>query len=297
MRCTLIIFVCILMSSICKGDDQSLFWESSHAYLGQSLPSETPEIFAKGKLVNSGIVLGRVAFSQDGKEFYYTYAAHWFDANESGVNTITFDGTSWSMPKLLAENVSNPTLSIDGSKLYFGSMGSNVWRSQKVNGQWSEPKEYLNKTYGLYNFMPTKSDTFYVGSSGASGSKSDYSTYDFSTFTINETKAEVKSLGSSINTSGFDGDLYVAPDESYMIVSAKEAPTYESELHITFKKEDGSWTLPKSISAEINEGLAHRFGQYVSPDGKYLFYTQGTSEENCHIYWLRWDEMLKRLKN
>ena len=277
----------------CKNDKQISFWESPQAYLGQKPPSETPEIFAKTMLVDSGIVLGRVAFSDDGKDFYYTYAARWFDPNNSGTNVISFNGTKWSKPQLLAENVSNPTLSIDNKTLYFGVAGGNVWISEKKNDNWTAPKEYLNKSYGLYNFMPTRSGTNYVGSGP---DKNDYSTYDFSTFNISKNDTIIKSIGSPINTIGFDGDLYVAPDESYMIISAEETPTYESKFHITFRNKDGTWSKSKSISKEINEGMAHRFGQYVSPDGKYLFYTQGTSEADCHIYWVRWDGILAQLR-
>lgn len=295
---SLFIFSClIIFSAYCKSNEENLFWKSDHAYLNQEPPTETPKIFAKGMLVDSGIVLGRVAFSEDGREFYYTYAAHWFDSNNSGVNVISFDGKNWSKPKLLAESVSNPTLSIDGSILYFGGMNSTVWRSKKTNDKWSNPTEYLNKNYGLYNFMPTKRGVFYVGSNGMSGSKGDYGTYDFSTFSMVGKNTVITSLGLPINTPGFDGDLYIAPDESYMIVSAEETATYESELHISFRKKNGTWTPSKSISPEINTGLAHRFGQYVSPDGKYLFYTQGTSEKDCHIYWIRWDKMLERLRS
>lgn len=294
MRKLLFLFVVLAIFIQCKPNKNADFWESPNAYLGQKPPSGTPEIFAKGILVDSGIVLGRVAFSADGKDFFFTYAAHWFDSDNSGTNVISFNGKEWSKPQLLAENVSNPTLSIDGNKLYFGVSGSNVSLSEKVNGIWTKPKEYLNKSYGLYNFMPTKIGNYYVGSGP---DKNDYSGYDFSIFTMTENDTTVRSLGSPINTVGFDGDLYVAPDESYMLISAEESATYESKLHITFRNKDGSWTPSKSISEEINEGLAHRFGQYVSPDGKYLFYTQGTSEEDCHIYWVRWDDILDKLRN
>src|SRR5215469_13089763 len=47
-----------------------------------------------------------------------------------------------------------------------------------------------------------------------------------------------KSLGRPLNEPGFNGDLYITPDESYMIVSAKETKTYESELYISFRKPD-----------------------------------------------------------
>jgi len=81
-----------------------------------------------------------------------------------------------------------------------------------------------------------------------------------------------------------------------MIVSAKETPTYESELYISFRKPDSTWTVPVSLGPKINDGLAHRWGQYVTPDGKYLFYSHGTSEKDCAIYWVRFDNLLETLR-
>jgi len=106
----------------------------------------------------------------------------------------------------------------------------------------------------------------------------------------------VKSLGRPLNEPGFNGDLYIAPDESYMIVSAKETKTYESELYISFRNPDLTWTVPVSLGPLINNGLAHRWGQYVTPDGKYLFYSYGTSEKDCAIYWVRFDKLLESLR-
>jgi hypothetical protein len=86
---------------------------------------------------------------------------------------------------------------------------------------------------------------------------------------------------------------WVAPDESYIIISAKETPTYECELWISFRQPNKTWSNPESLGPMINKGSAHRFGQYVSPDGKYLFYTKGTSEQDCNYYWVRFDRLLK----
>lgn len=84
--------------------------------------------------------------------------------------------------------------------------------------------------------------------------------YAFSVLTIDGGNVSVKSLGQPINEPGFNGDLYVAPDESYMVVSARETKTYESELWISFHKHDGTWTAPASLGPKINDGLAHRWG-------------------------------------
>ena len=272
------------------------FLESKNAYLGQKPPGDTPEIFAKGLLADSGIVLGRVAFSRDGKEFYYGFARHWFDFTGTGVKQIIFDGSKWGHPTILANTLSNPTLSIDETQLFFGGQNSDVFQSRRINGGWSVPNLFLDKNYGLYNFQPTSSGVYYTGSNSNSGSKSDYSTYDFCTLTISGQDTVIKSLGVPLNTPAFDGDFYVAADESYMIISANETKTYECELYISFRKEDKTWTTPVSLGSKINNGLAHRFGQFVSPDGKYLFYTRGTGEKDCNFYWVRFDKLLGYLR-
>jgi len=275
---------------------ESNFWNSKDAYFGQIPPTDIPKIFAPKILADSGIVLGMVSFSKNGKEFYYTYARHWFDTTGSGVKQMVFDGKKWNKPRVLFENLSNPSLSIDESKLFFGGTDSRVWQSERINNKWNTPVVLLNKNYGLYNFQPTNSGVFYAGSNANKGNKNDYSTYDFCTLTIIKSDTVIKSLGNPLNTDGFDGDFYIAPDESYIIVSARETPAYESELYISFRKADKTWTNPKSLGAAINDGLAHRFGQYVTPDKKYLIYTKGTSEKDTNLYWVRFDKLLRKLE-
>jgi hypothetical protein len=284
--------VCFLMCSCSR----NTFLNSKEAYLGQTPPADVPKIFAPGMLVDSGIALGKVVFSKDGKSFYYSFAKHWFDSDGAGTNVIRFDGTKWLKPILIAEKITNPALSPDEAKLYLGANGGQVWILHKTGQGWSQPECWLEKNYGLYNFQEANSGTFYMGSNGNQGSKKDWSTYDFCKMTITGKDTIINSLGTVINTPAFDGDFFIAPDESYIIVSAKETPTYECELWISFKQADGSWSAPYSLGPKINDGPAHRFGQYVSPDGKYLFYTRGTSEQDCNIYWVRFDSLLKRLK-
>lgn len=290
------LFNMVLLSMSISVNAQTNFWESKDAYLGQTPPNDTPKIFAPGMLADSGIVLGRVAFSKDGKEFYYGFARHWFDFNGTGIKQISFDGSKWDKPKVLFENLATPTLSADETKLFLGGQNSDVWQSEKINNAWSTPKLFLNEKYGLYNFMPAASGTYYVGSNANAGAKNDYSSYDFCTLTISKTDTVIKSLGTPLNTTGFDGDFFIAPDESYIIVSAKETKTYECELWISFRKADKTWTEPQSLGDLINHGAAHRFGQYVSPNGRYLFYTKGTGEKDCNFYWVRFDKLLHDLK-
>ncbi|MEJ7682519.1 MAG: hypothetical protein WKG06_32630 [Segetibacter sp.] len=72
---------------------QKSFWNTPDAYLGQKTPSDTPIIFAPGMLSSKDTFpLDRVAFSQDGTEFYYPTNNTWFDATNEKIKYFTYDG-------------------------------------------------------------------------------------------------------------------------------------------------------------------------------------------------------------
>jgi len=282
---------------------QGKFWKSKDAYLGQTPPGDTPKVFAENLLMKRDTFpFDRVAFSADGKEFYYPSSNTWFNSNPTKTRYFKYERGKWNGPFVLFAHYAAPTFSPDGQTLYLmGGKGdgkhSFVWQShRKADGGWTEPEVYLKKTYGLYDFMPTQSGTCYVGSNVHPGKMRDFTDYDFSELKMTATDTTIRSLGEPINTTGFDGDFFVAKDESYMILSAKEQKDYECELWITFHKTDGTWTPPLSLGPLVNNGPAHRWGEYVSPDGKYLFYSTGHSPADCRIVWVRFDHLLAKLK-
>lgn len=273
-------------------------WNSPDAYLRQTPPSDSPKEFAPGRLADKGaFVMGRVAFSQDGTELYFTQNDSWKSGEHAQLRVVRYVDGNWSNPQLLAEQFMSPTLSLDGNTLYMRKGGRrNVWAAQRTGTAWSEPAPLLVGAFGVYDFMPTLSGRFYVGSEPDADDATHGITYAFSVITIVDGKPVVKSLGRPLNEPGFNGDLYVAPDESYIITSAHETKDFESELWISFRKPNLTWTVPVSLGPKINSGLAHRWGQYVTPDGKYLFYSWGTSETDCGVYWVRFDDLLKKLR-
>jgi len=278
------------------------FWNSPEAYLGQTPPTDIPKAFAPGLLADPGMfVMGRVAFSPDGREFYYAQNDSWDSGEHASMKMIRYENHRWGKPLTLNQGFLSPTFSPDKKTLYMrrvNQMGSmkNVWHSQRTGDRWGAPTPFLEETYGVYDFMPTASGNAYVGSDPSPDDTKNSISYAYSVLTMSKGSITVKSLGRPLNEPGFNGDLYIAPDESYMIVSAKETKTYESELYISFRKPDLTWTVPVSLGSRINDGLAHRWGQYVTPDGKYLFYTRGTSEKDCAIYWVRFDRLLEQLR-
>ena len=276
---------------------QGRFLESGNAYLGHTPPSDTPTIFAPGMLAEPGMfAMGRTAFSRDGREFYYAQNDSWNRGDHLSLRMIRYEKGGWSKPIVLFPGFISPTLSLDGQTLYMRKTEMNaVWQARREGDHWEKPMPFLQNSSGVYDFMPTRSGRAYVGSTASAEDKKNGITYAFSVLTMTNGQATIKSLGRPINEPGFNGDLYVAPDESYMIVSAKETSSFQSQLFISFRKADSTWTAPVSLGPKINDGPAHRWGQYVSPDGKYLFYSHGTSEKDCAIYWVRFDTLLRGL--
>ncbi len=89
------------------------------------------------------------------------------------------------------------------------------------------------------------------------------------------------SLGDSINTPNYEADVFIDPNESYIIFCAERKGSLgQGDLYISFKKPDGAWTKSKNMGQLVNS-KEHEFCPYVSKDGKYLFYTR-----NGDIYWI-----------
>ena len=278
---------------------QSSFWNSPNAYLGQTPPGDTPKIFAPGLLAGKGeFTANRTAISPDGKEIYYCTNKSWKNSNDLKVKYFKYNGKKWIGPVILNEHLGQTSMSPDGQSLYFASdqSGGTVYKSDRTKTGWSAPVVYLDRNYVVYDFMPTKSGNKYAASNGTWGNPSDANAWRFSVMPASDADTTIQNLGSPLNSEGFNGDFFVSPDESYMIISTKETRHFECELYISFRKKDKTWTDPQSLGPLINDGLAHRYGQYVSPDGKYLFYTSGESEKDCAIYWVRFDRLLKKLR-
>jgi len=285
---------------------QKAIWNTPAAYLGQKPPGDKPEPFALALVMkNDTFSMDRVAFSDDGTEFYYPSNNTWFSSTAAAVRCFKYRNGKWEGPFTVFPHYYAPTFSVDGLTLYLLGGGNRmadtahayVYQSHRTaDGGWTEPAVFLRTSFGTYDLMPTRGGTFYIASNVHAGKLRDYSDYDISTLRISGRDTVVRSLGTPLNTPGFDGDFYVAPDESYIIISNKETKTFECELAISFRRPDGSWTAPASLGPKINDRAAHRWGEYVSPDGKYLFYSTGTSPTDCHVVWVRWDGLLAKLR-
>jgi hypothetical protein len=91
--------------------------------------------------------------------------------------------------------------------------------------------------------------------------------------------------------SGIWPDHFISPDESYMIFTSSMAGGFgSSDLHVSFRNADSSWTTPQNLGNTINtagyEGSAD-----VTPDGIYMTY-----DNIADIYWVKIDNVIDSLK-
>jgi len=81
-------------------------------------------------------------------------------------------------------------------------------------------------------------------------------------------------LGPPVNSENSEGDSFIAPDGSYLIMTISGRPDSRgsADLYVSFPNAAGRWTEPVNLGETINTQFAE-YCPYVSPDGKYLFFT------------------------
>ncbi|WP_298544190.1 hypothetical protein [uncultured Aquimarina sp.] len=282
---TLFFFVILPILGYTQNNKQSLL------YLNQKPPGLQPEIFAPDIISKSSEYEFGSIFSKDGKEFFYGV-----DVNgKSEIRYTRLEKDSWTTPEIIISDpnfgFNDPFLSPNEYQLYYISnrpvkeKGSekdyDIWYSEKRPYGWSKPKNAgaaINTDSNEYYISFTDSGTMYFSSNNNSGND-DFDIY--ASKKINGEFQKPKKLSDAINTKSYEADVFVAPDESYIIFCARRKEGLgRGDLYISFKNEDGSWTTSKNMGASINT-KGHELCPFVTKDGKYFFYTS-----NQDIYWV-----------
>src|SRR5579872_7284210 len=112
-------FVLLLLVRGLPALSQKDFLSSPDAYLGQPQPGDTPRRFAPPHLLDTGdFILGRIAFSADGKEIYFGRNNSWFSSAHQTLCWSRFQHGRWQPARLLVDKGGQPTFSIDGQTLF-----------------------------------------------------------------------------------------------------------------------------------------------------------------------------------
>jgi hypothetical protein len=267
-------------------------------YFGQELPGMTAEIFAPGIISTDRSEINSV-FAPDRDEFYFTT---W--TRETGTKilvTSQIDGR-WTAPEVtpFSRHYSDvdPAISHDGKRVFFGTRrprpgdteiresGFDMWFADRTETGWGK-EQYLGSIVnsGKSQIYPTvtRDGTLYFQAVREEGyGKADI----YRSRLIDGVYQTPENLGPIINSENYEGDVFVAHDESYLIVSVygRKDDLGEGDLYISFRGFDGSWSPLKNMGGAINSDKRD-FCPMVTPDGKYLFFSSKRVGEG-DIFWV-----------
>ncbi|MEM9887736.1 MAG: ankyrin repeat domain-containing protein [Bacteroidota bacterium] len=268
--------------------------EAFGAYMGQKPPRVTPKVFAPNFVPTEEYEFGSV-FNSAGTEFYFGVDV----GNYSEIRYSNLENGKWSTPKVLLSgeySYNDPFLSPDEDRLYFISkrplegIGAkkedhDIWYVEREKEGWSAPVNAginINSPGNEYYISFAQDGTMYFASNKHSVGEKKRSNLDiyYSKF-VDGTFQPAISVGDSINTEGYEADVYVNPAETYMIFcSTRKEGFGRGDLYISFRQPNGTWTKAVNMGETVNTNY-HELCPFVTADGKFLFYTS-----NEDIYWV-----------
>ncbi len=251
-------------------------------------PIRAPIRFAEGTINTEGDAYGPT-FTPDGRTIYYTLRRN-RDGHESIVFSRFEDGR-WTPPETASFSThvydKEPYLSPDGRRMFFASTrpqmegdertAFDIWVVDRAGGGWGEPRRLGPAVNGPgYDNYPAVSanGNLYFGSEREGGhGRLDIYVSRF----VNGEHQPAENLGPGINTEATDTDPYIAPDESFIIfTSTREGTRGAGDLYVSYRDGD-RWTAPRHLGDLVN-GESFDYTPFVSPDGRYLFYSRGWGE-------------------
>jgi len=262
-------------------------------YLGQPDPGSSPTLFAPGLVSTEGQTEFGSVFSKDGNVFYYAAEPN----GKAEIRSIRFKNNTWGKSEVVLIHsrygYNDPFLSPDEKRLYFisdraldgkgGKKDYDIWYIEEKGDQWSEPinaGDKINSSKNEYYISFTKTGTMYF----SSNRNTEDDNNNFNVYSSKSIKGEFQTpvkLSNAINSDFYEADVFVAPDESYLIFSADKPGGYGAgDLYISFRNANGTWTDAKNVGNEIN-GEHSEYCPFTTADGRYFLYTK----EN-DIYWV-----------
>jgi len=268
------------------------FPELRGPYLGQVPPETGVQIFAPGIIKPAKGFHSSVVFSSAGD------MACWTEMSAGRTACTTRIAGLWRLPELLPFDpeygVREPMFSRDDQRLYFLSRRpladdpverERVWYVERVLSGWSKPRVIdpvvaAHPTHWQFSLTSAGDLYFTSEARGVRGEQDIYvARWGEGVFLPPE------DVGDRINSDVREFCPFIAPDESYLIF-ARSVPEERgrSDLFISFRLVDGTWTKAVNMGDEINS-LHNETSPVVTPDGRYLFFLRVSGDVN-DVYWV-----------
>ncbi len=164
--------------------------------------------------------------------------------------------------------------------------GFDIWFADRNKTGWSN-EQYLGPVVnsGNHQVYPSvaRNGTLYFQAKRKQGyGKADI----YRSKLIDDVYQTPENLGPIINSKQYEGDAFIAHDESYLIVSisGREDSIGDADLYISFAQSDGAWSPLKNMGSAVNSNQ-REFCPFVTHNGKYLFFTTKRLG-NGDVFWI-----------
>ena len=288
----------------------------SRGVCGSSFPYTSPDPISEPRLFGEGVISTQDdefggQFSQDGKTIWFSKSVPRFHLDT--IFSSTYRNDRWTTPQVASFSGVwhdyDPTASTDGKRMFFisdrphadGAPRKNydIWYLEATANGWSEPINAgapINGDWSSHFAVPSNNGTLYF-TSDRPGSKGWLDVWR-ARF-VDGHYEEPENLGDAINNKEWASfEVYVAPDESFMIVSAygHDDSLGDCDLYVSYQR-NGVWQLLQNLGPKVNSA-ARDYSARVTPDGKYLFFTseRGLPTEHRSSPWT-YGELTKALRS
>jgi hypothetical protein len=287
------VFVLLIVIISNLFSQQAEFPKLTGPYLGQKPPGRIPEIFAPG-IISTGLYTRDITISKGGGEIYFSVA----DEAVTGIFVTKLIKGVWTEPAVASFSGKGffdfePHISPDGRKFFFlstrpphnerpmpGWYYQNIWMMNRSDNGWSEPAiVHYQVNSDEHEFFPScTNDNILYFTKSNKGSKPRIYRLDFENGRFSS--PEMVSLPIPESSSVFNA--YVSPDEDYMITCAEniDSANTDQDYYISFKLSSRIWSPLIKFGPEINTPGDNAGSAYVSPDGKYLFFSSFRKDAN-----------------
>ena len=288
-----VLFTCLAAAIGACGPQQNAddFPVLTGAYLGQTPPGDSAELFAPG-IVTTGMYTRDVAMTPDGNEIY-------FGVLVGGLAVILetkLENGRWTKPEVAPFSTNSeylslePHISPDGEHFYFLStrppageelaedetrtwVNQDIWAMDRVENGWGEPYNPgppINTDAPEFFPSVTRDGTMYF----TRGSDDSQESYIYRSRLVNGEYTEPERLGPNVNSTASQYNAFIAPDESYIIIctALREDGLGGGDYFIVFRDDNDNWSTPINMGDRVNTPRGSEFSPYVSPDGRYFFF-------------------------
>jgi len=266
-------------------------------YLGQTPPGPIAQVFAPGLICNTRPHRGEShgTFSADGNTFCFGRLGHVY------ITENTDQG--WTTPQRIESiprGAWSPCLSPDANSIYFtysyDQSKYSLHRCMRTSQVWSLPQKLgppLDLARGGFSLAADNSIYFFRWEGAKLGG------FWVAPF-VGNTWPQAIEIPVNVGTNLRGHHPGIAPDASFMVFYSIRPGAQrgtETDLYLTLRRPDGTWTKPRNMGPRINTGY-FEFGARISPDKKYMLFTrangwwENSSRDTSDIYWVELKEYL-----